>query len=114
MTSTFRTTIREQLGELRTAKTADDVTRILAHDRNPYRSLPGSVETTGTGDGYYAGGDAGDVWDALDDAGWEQVWSSPKPGEGHCYYVMRAPDGSVITYIEGDIYRGDKRPKNES
>lgn len=99
MPDTFWTAVREQLAELRAAATADDVIRILSHERNPY----GSVE--GAGDGYFAGSGGDDtVWDALDDAGWSQVWS-----QAAYFYVMQAPDGSKVTYIEGDIYRGDKR-----
>lgn len=116
MSAAFWSAIREQIAELRTATSADDVIRILGPERNPYHlEDPNWDGMDGGAQGFFAGsgGDDG-VDDALDDAGWERVWSSPKPGEGHCFYVMRAPDGSAITYCEGDIYRGDRRPKGDS
>ncbi|MFI5867147.1 hypothetical protein [Streptomyces sp. NPDC051546] len=95
MLDTFWAVIAEQLQELRTAKNADDVLRILA-----------SEGTTAPG---FFGGSGGDetVSDALRTAGWEQVWA-----ESSLYYTMRAPDGSMITYIEGDILRGDRHGNN--
>ncbi|MGW6202131.1 hypothetical protein ACWF9B_00530 [Streptomyces sp. NPDC055089] len=87
----FWSMIGEQLQELRTAKSADDVLRILANDKGPNRG--------------FFGGSGGDetVSEALRTAGWELVWA-----ESSLYYTMRAPDGSMITYIEGDILRGDR------
>jgi len=91
----FWAVIDEQLQELRTAKNADDVLRILANDKGPDR-------------GFFAGSGGDEtVSDALHTAGWELVWS-----ESSLCYTMRAPDGSVITYIEGDIHRGDRHGHN--
>ncbi|MFH8257897.1 hypothetical protein [Streptomyces roseolus] len=86
---TFWAAIADQLQKLRTAKTADDVLRILPSDGDAPGFFKGS------------GGD-GTVSEALHAAGWEQVWA-----ESSFYYTMRAPDGSMITYIEGDIFPGD-------
>lgn len=88
----FWAAIDAQLGELKKAQTADDVIRILASD--------GCV-----GDAFFhgSGGDES-VWGALEEAGWTLIWA-----KADYYYAMRAPDGSAITYIEGDIYRGDQR-----
>lgn len=99
MLDTFWAVIDAQLTELKSAKNADDVLRILANDRNPYG--PG----TSGGDGFFAGsgGDTG-VDDALTEAGWTYLWS-----RAGYWWAMRAPDGSAITYVEGDIYRGDRR-----
>ncbi|MCY0941929.1 hypothetical protein [Streptomyces antarcticus] len=99
MPDNFWVVVRAQLEELKTAGTADDVIRILSAERNPYG------HETIAADGFFAGS-GGDysVWDSLDDAGWTQIWA-----EWHGYYAMRAPDGSVITYVEGDIYKGDRR-----
>lgn len=109
MTNAFWTAVREQLSELRTAASADDVVRILAHERNPYNQLPGATEPTATGDAFFAGSGGEDtVDDALCRAGWRYLWGNA------IHWAMRAPDGSVITYCEGDIYRGDKRPTNGS
>lgn len=106
MADPFWSAIRAQIAELRTAKTADDVIRTLSPERNPYRiDDPNWDGMDGGAQGFFAGsGGNDDVWDALDDAGWVQVWAASA-----LYYVMRAPDGSMVTYIEGDVYRGDKR-----
>lgn len=102
MTNTFWTTIKAQLDELTTARTADDVIRILSPERNPYG--PNWDGMAGGAEGFFAGsGGGGRVSEALEKAGWRWI------GGNAIYYVMRAPDGSEITYIEGDIYRGDKR-----
>lgn len=107
MSDPFWTAVRQQLTELRTATTAEDVLRILAPDRNPYRlENPTWDGQDGAAQGFFAGSGSGDdtVDDALDDAGWTYVWS-----RAAYWWAMRAPDGSVITYCEGDIYRGDRR-----
>lgn len=92
----FWTTIKEQLEELKSAKSADDVIRILSHERNPYGEKCGSAA------GFFAGsGGDGTVRDSLIEAGWTVIRA-----KAPYYYSMRAPDGSVITYIEDDIYRG--------
>jgi hypothetical protein len=99
----FWTAVAAQLSELRTAASADDVLRILAPARNPYG--PGWDSMDGAAEGFFAGSGGNDsVWDALDDAGWSQVWA-----RAAFFYALTAPDGSVITYIEGDVYRGDRR-----
>lgn len=99
--------VREQIADLRSAGSAPDVLRILSPENNPYRIDNPQWDGQDPGANGFFGGSGGDdtVWDALDDAGWEQVWSEP----GGIYYAMRAPDGSIITYCEGDIYGRDKR-----
>lgn len=98
----FWEAIEAQLKELKSAKNADDVLRILAQDRNPY----GPDHNT-SGRGFFAGSGGDDsVEDALDVAGWTHVWR-----KAHYHWCMRAPDGSEITYVEGDIYPGN--PSNQ-
>lgn len=95
----FWAVVDAQLTELRGAKSADDVLRILSHERNPYG------EESSTADGFFAGGGGdGSVLESLTDAGWEIRWQ--KAGY---YWAATAPNGDVITYVEGDIYRGDRR-----
>lgn len=91
MSDNFWAEINRQLEELKTAKSADDVVRIIG-------PKPGLMDPSA---GAFFEGSGGDntVWDSLDDAGWKTVWS--KAGY---YWAMKAPDGSHITYIEGDIY----------
>jgi hypothetical protein len=105
MPDTFWTAVKAQLTELREAKSADDVLRILAPERNPYRlETPNWTGMDEAADGFFAGSGGNTTLDeALDDAGWSWV------GGSAYHYAMRAPDGSVITYCEGDVYRGDKR-----
>lgn len=89
----FWAMVEAQLEELKSAKNADDVIRILGESDG------------GPGDAFFPGsGGDGTVRGSLYEAGWGLVWED---WEG--YYVMKAPDGSVITYIEGDVYRGDRR-----
>jgi hypothetical protein len=52
-----------------------------------------------------SGGDKS-LWWALVDVGWQNVWF-----EEEYYYALKHPaTGEVLTYVEGDIYRGDQRP----
>lgn len=106
MTDTFWATITQQLTELRAAQDADDVVRILGPDRNPYRiDNPAWDGMDGAAHGFFAGsGGDNTVNDALDDAGWCYLWA-----RAGYWWAMQAPDGSVITYCEGDVYRGDRR-----
>lgn len=99
--SQFWDVVNAQLAELSTATAAEDVIRTLAHDRNPY-----GPDATSAADAFFAGsGGDNTVLESLRAAGWRVVWA-----EGSHYYVAQAPDGSVITYIEGDIYRGAHTP----
>ena len=94
---TFWATIDAQLQEASTAGTADDVLRIFATARNPY----GDPHISGA-PGFFAGsgGDA-TLRGALSEAGWRLAWS-----KASYHYAMTAPDGSSITYVEGDLYPG--------
>ena len=97
---TFWSAIEAQLEELATAKTADDVLAILSKERCPEDILF-------SGEGFFAGsGGDGTVRDALYRAGWRTVWA-----EASYYWVMRAPNGDEITYIEGDVLRGNRVPE---
>ncbi|MFD7605127.1 hypothetical protein ACFWAN_32390 [Streptomyces mirabilis] len=100
MPDKFWEEIASQLSELESAQSADDVIRILSHERNPYKDgVP-----TGA-DGFFAGsGGDGTVRESLEAAGWKMRWS-----RAGYFYAMQAPDCSEITYIEGDIYRGNTR-----
>ena len=100
MSDAFWTAIEAQLAELRTAGTADDVLRILSQERNPYG------QDSSTADGFFAGsGGDGSVLAELENAGWRLTWF-----EAEYHWAAAAPNGDRITYIEGDIYRGDRRP----
>ena len=92
MPDPFWAKIAAQLTELRTAKTAADVLRILAvENHNSPAFFAGS------------GGD-NNVDDALSAAEWRYVWSV-----ANYHWVMQAQDGSAITYEEGDIHPGSDR-----
>lgn len=95
MTDDFWDAVHAQLTELRSAKNVDDVLRILSYERNPY-----GPESSGVADGFFAGGDGGAVMSALEDAGWHLHWY-----KATYHYAIQAPDGSVLTYVEGDLYR---------
>ncbi len=89
----FWEAIDAQLLELRMAKTADDVIRILP-------AQPGMS----SGDGFFGGGGGDDIIDGpLIQAGWKHITY-----EAPYHFSMRAPNGDEITYVEGDIYRGNR------
>jgi hypothetical protein len=83
------------LDSLATARTSDAVISILSN-HFPERSA---------GDAFF-GGSGGDrqLWDSLKLAGWTKVWA-----EASYHYVAKSSAGELITYIEGDVYRGDRR-----
>lgn len=89
----FWTAIDELCNRLEKAKTAAEVVAILNDYHEP-----------SVGDAFFegSGGDRS-VREALDEAGWTVVWS-----EASYHYAMRAPDGSLLTYVEGDVYLGDR------
>jgi len=94
----FWAAVDVQLTELREATTAAAVLSILSQDRNPYGNMSNG------GGGFFAG-DASDAWLALRAAGWSFVWC-----RADYYWCMAAPNGaSQVTYVEGDVYRGDRR-----
>ncbi|MGV9693421.1 hypothetical protein ACWDUX_30435 [Streptomyces sp. NPDC003444] len=102
MPDPFWTAIRAQLKELERAESADDVLRILAHENNPDQAYP---RPNRPDEGFFGGSGGEDtVREALEEAGWKVLWS-----RAPYWYAITAPDGSEITYIEGDIYRGNRR-----
>lgn len=103
MSTAFWTAVRQQLAELRTARNADDALRTLAPERNPYRLEDPTWDGMDPGAEGFFGGSGGDdrVDEALEDAGWTYAWS-----KAAYWWAMRAPDGSAVTYCEGDVYRG--------
>lgn len=106
MSNPFWAAVRRQLDQARTATTAEQVLTIFALENSPYRLAdPNWNGMDGGAQGFFAGSGGEDTLDeALDDAGWTWLWS-----QAPYWWAMTAPDGSVITYCEGDIYRGDKR-----
>lgn len=96
----FWAAIDTQRELLRKATTNDAVLRICP-------AIPGVA----SGDGFFGGsGGGGSIWGELSEAGWEPVWS-----DADYYWCMRAPNGDMLTYVEGDLYRGNSRSRaNES
>lgn len=107
MADRFWHEINKQLEELKSAQSADDVFRILSDERTPYRN--GADLRCAEAEGFFAGsGEEDSVRQALRAAGWKMAGCA-----AWYHYAMKAPDGSEITYIEGDIYRGNRiRPQN--
>jgi hypothetical protein len=89
----FWDAIDAQLAQAQSAGSAADVLAIFG---SPGHNSPG-----------FFGGSGGD--ESLDavllGAGWSYAWS-----KASYHWAMRAPDGSGITYVEGDIYEGIERP----
>lgn len=100
----FWTEISAQVNVLRHVATADEVVRVLTNDRD-YPTVFGQYGKS-SGDAFFAGsGGDEDLESALREAGWTHVWR-----RAGYYWSMRAPDGSAVTYVEGDVYRGVLRP----
>lgn len=105
MTAPFWHQINKQLDDLRAAASADDAVRIL-------NTLPGDAEdywrdlvAEKVADAFFAGS-GGDrtVAASLREAGWTNVWV-----ETPYFWCKQAPDGSCVTYVEGDVYARDTR-----
>lgn len=82
-----------QLALLRQARNADEVLVVLSDGRY-------------IGRGFYGGGDGGEVASALAEAGWVML-----NYRASYHWLMRAPDGSMVTYVEGDVFEGDQMPR---
>lgn len=58
-----------------------------------------------SGDAFFPGGGDDDLMGALTAAGWVVIWA-----RASYFYAARHPDsGAVLTYIEGDVYEGNRR-----
>jgi hypothetical protein len=95
----FWAAIDRQLTELTRAGTAADVLNILATEGNPY----GDPHISSAPAFFAGGGGDGAVMGSLLAAGWRVTWS-----EASYYWTMTAPDGSQITYCEGDVWSGGR------
>jgi hypothetical protein len=85
--------IDKQLNQIRQAHSAEQVIAIL----NTY-GPPSS------GDAFFAGsGGDEQLATVLYAAGWSFKWY-----EAGYHWCMHAEDGSTLTYVEGDVYRGDQ------
>lgn len=84
--------ISASLDAMRKAKSAAEVIEILGA---PDRSI-------GVGDAFF-GGDGDDMMGALFDAGWRSVRI-----DAAYLWCLEAPDGSQISYVEGDVFTGNK------
>jgi hypothetical protein len=98
----FWAVIDGQIEELKSAKTAADVVRIFATEKNPY-----GPDSNPHVPAFFAGsGGDYDFLGTLQEAGgWELVWY-----RAHYYWCAKASDGSFITYVEGDIFPEKQRP----
>ena len=99
MSHAFWHSVENSLDEIEKASTVDQVLDVL--DR--YFAEDWSHSTAG--DTFFpgSGGDR-QLREALLSAGWAIVWA-----EAEFYYVARDRTGQLLTYIEGDVFRGDRR-----
>jgi hypothetical protein len=67
------------------------------------KELLDAFQPPSSGDAFFPGGADESLADALHTAGWEVAY-----GEGDYVWVGKSRIGVVISYIEGDVYLGDK------
>lgn len=84
---TYWQAIDATLAELRTVKGVEQVLALCPHQS--------------AGDGFWGGGDGDEMLAALHEAGWRPVWY-----KATYHWCALAPDGTALTYVEGDLYRG--------
>lgn len=95
----FWTEVNACLDELQRAATVDDVIDSL------HRRFGKDWAEDCAGDAFFpgSGGDR-QLRESLTSAGWTISWS-----KAPYYYVARDTQGGLMTYCEGDVYRGDRR-----
>lgn len=57
------------------------------------------------GDAFFPNGGDRDLAGTLMETGWSFIWS-----RADYYFAARDKGGNAITFVEGDIYRGNQRP----
>jgi hypothetical protein len=105
MSKEFWASIDLALDTIETEKpdTFDGVKAILDANGDPNKT---GWADHGANRAFFAGsGGDRSLWAALWKAGWAEIW-----GEANYYYVAQHPiSGEKLTYIEGDVMRGDAR-----
>ncbi len=66
------------------------------------KAILDSFQPPSSGEAFFPGGADETLGEALDDAGWHIDWR-----EGDYVWVGTSRTGEVVTYVEGDLYRGD-------
>lgn len=90
----FWRNVDECVAAVRTAPTVEAVIDVLNAHFSP-----------SAGDAFYGGSGGTDLYAVIADApGWSIVWS-----EADYFFVARDAQGGLLTYVEGDVYRGDQR-----
>ena len=109
----IREAANQTLVELRTAASARDVLSILAQHANrlgqPANPAAGGHFPAVTPETSLGSGISGTICESLHDAGWRFTWV-----EDTFHWCMAASDGSLLTYVNGDLYDGDHRAPNGS
>lgn len=98
--------MRQARGELsRTeAKVAIDAVANWSQAQNLVAEIGYQIERDLCAGAAFWQGGGDDLSEMLFDRGWKWAWS-----KATYYFAMTAPDGSGITYIEGDVDLGDER-----
>lgn len=87
--------IDAQLAAATSAVSAEQVCEIMPPDADL---------AAGDASGFFVGStDENTLFDALQAAGWSYRWI-----KAPYHWCMEAPDGSKLTYVEGDLYIGDQ------
>lgn len=57
------------------------------------------------GNAFFPGGGNRDMLGTLMESGWSTVWV-----RAEYYFAAKDRNGDAVTYVEGDLYRGNQRP----
>jgi hypothetical protein len=106
--SAFWDTIKTQLEELKTARTAAEVVKILNNSNRGSAEISEYLgDRDGSADAFFAGG-GGDE-NVIDVLRWDNPhWVAIDVRDTYYGCVRSTADGSYLTYIEGDVYAADR------
>lgn len=86
----------------------DRIERSKPESFDGVKAILDTMDARGDVDSAFFAGSGGDrsLYVSLDVAGWTPAWA-----QASYFYAMRHPEsGEVLTYIEGDVQRGNNKP----
>lgn len=68
------------------------------------KHFPAEIAAGADGDSFYPGGADEDLFSSLNLDTWTFPWI-----RSEFFFSIQDPQGNIMTYIEGDLYRGNRR-----